>query len=273
MTYQLLASDLDDTLLNAKKKISSGNMEAIRRALDSDKIVLFSTGRSLEEARELLEYFPAMRYIICESGANVYDLKENKVVFSKYFEREVIGRILDYARPRDIMTQVMMDGYAILSERHVCRLDHYKITQYKKHFEKTAKVVPDVFEYCENSDWKIGKCCLYHPSVEAREETKKALEDLPVVMSYAEESMLELSPAAVDKGIGLEMLCKYLSIPVEETIVVGDSFNDLPILRKAGLSVAVANAREQVRELCDVMVTDNEHDGVREAIETYLMAE
>ena len=81
MTYQLLASDLDDTLLNAKKKISSGNMEAIRRALDSDKIVLFSTGRSLEEARELLEYFPAMRYIICESGANVYDLKENKVVF------------------------------------------------------------------------------------------------------------------------------------------------------------------------------------------------
>ena len=51
MTYQLLASDLDDTLLNAKKKISSGNMEAIRRALDSDKIVLFSTGRSLEEAR------------------------------------------------------------------------------------------------------------------------------------------------------------------------------------------------------------------------------
>ena len=109
--------------------------------------------------------------------------------------------------------------------------------------------------------------------MEAREETKKALEDLPVVMSYAEESMLELSPAAVDKGIGLEMLCKYLSIPVEETIVVGDSFNDLPILRKAGLSVAVANAREQVRELCDVMVTDNEHDGVREAIETYLMAE
>lgn len=85
--------------------------------------------------------------------------------------------------------------------------------------------------------------------------------------------MLELSPAAVDKGIGLEMLCKYLNIPVEETIVVGDSFNDLPILRKAGLSVAVANAREQVRELCDVMVTDNEHDGVREAIETYLMAE
>lgn len=272
MTYQLLASDLDDTLLNSKKMISSGNMEAIRQALDSDKIVLFSTGRSLEETRELLEYFPAMRYIICESGANVYDLKKNKVVFSKYFEREVIDRILDYARPRDIMTQIMNDGRIILAEKNMRQLDYYRVPQYQKHFEKTARLVPNVFDYCDNSDWKIGKICLYHPSVEAREETKNALSDLPVVMSYSEESMLELSPADVDKGIGLEMLCKYLNIPVEETIVVGDSFNDLPILRKAGLSVAVANARPQVRALCDVMVTDNEHDGVREAIETYLMA-
>ena len=51
MTYQLLASDLDDTLLNANKMISSGNMAAINEALGSGKIVIFSTGRSLEEAR------------------------------------------------------------------------------------------------------------------------------------------------------------------------------------------------------------------------------
>ena len=273
MTYQLLASDLDDTLLNANKMISSGNMAAINEALDSGKIVIFSTGRSVEEARELFELFPAMRYIVCESGASVYDIKENKVIFSKYFDREVSEKILAYAKPRDIMTQVMMDGYAMLNEEYMHQLDYYRAPQYEEHFNKTAKIVPNVFEYCENSNYEIGKFCLYHPTVEEREETKEALKDLPVVMSYSEESMLELSPVDVDKGTGLEMLCKYLDIPVEETIVVGDSFNDLPILKKAGLSVAVANAREPVRELCDVVVADNEHDGVREAIETYLMAE
>ncbi len=273
MTYQLLASDLDDTLLNANKMISSGNMAAINEALGSGKIVIFSTGRSLEEARELFELFPAMRYIVCESGASVYDIKENKVIFSKYFDREVSEKILAHAKPRDIMTQVMMDGYAMLNEEYLYQLDYYRVPQYEEHFNKTAKIVPNVFEYCENSNYKIGKFCLYHPTIEEREQTKEALKDLPVVMSYSEESMLELSPVDVDKGTGLEMLCKYLDIPVEETIVVGDSFNDLPILKKAGLSVAVANAREPVRELCDVVVADNEHDGVREAIETYLMAE
>lgn len=271
MTYRLLATDLDGTLLNTKKEISPENAAAIQRALEEEKTIIFSTGRCLGEVKELMSHFSSMRYVICESGANVYDCLQNQLVYSRVIEREIAETILDYAGSRDIMIQIMLDGNSVIGEEPMKKLDYYRAPQYREHFQKTCVIVPDPVEYCRASDWKVGKFCLYHPNVEAREVTKNRFADLPVVMNYAEESMLEISPQGIDKGIGLEKLCDHLGIPLKETIVMGDSFNDLPILKKAGLSIAVDNAREEVKSACDVVVADNDHHGVKEAIETFLL--
>ena len=74
-----------------------------------------------------------------------------------------------------------------------------------------------------------------------------------------------------DKGAGLEMLCAYLDIPLAQTIAVGDGFNDMTILRKAGLAVAVGNAEEAVKAVCDAVVADNDSCGVKQAIVDYLL--
>ncbi|WP_243114326.1 MULTISPECIES: HAD hydrolase family protein [Blautia] len=75
------------------------------------------------------------------------------------------------------------------------------------------------------------------------------------------------------KGIGLSRLCEYLHIPLSQTIVVGDADNDAAALQAAGLPVAMANAKDRIKALADVItMQDNDHDGCAEVIQKYLLS-
>ena len=89
--------------------------------------------------------------------------------------------------------------------------------------------------------------------------------------SLFETASLEFSPTEANKGTGMLALAELLGVPREATMAVGDADNDLPMLRDAGLGVAMGNANERVRAAADVVVADNDHGGVAEAICTYLL--
>ena len=72
-TYQLIALDIDGTLLNTNKEITPDTEAAVHRAFAAGKEVVLSTGRSFAELAEILDTFPEMRYGICESGALIFD--------------------------------------------------------------------------------------------------------------------------------------------------------------------------------------------------------
>ncbi len=271
MVYQLLAADMDGTLLNTEKVIPEGNRRAVNRALEMGKHVILSTGRCMAELREFFPLFPNMRYLLAESGACIYDLAEQRVIRQLTLEPTVAERILRYARGRDVMIQALVYGQAVMNASHVAQLAHFRMAHYEKHFRKTGELVEDVCGYCERIGWQAEKICLYHTSPEARERTLDFVRELPVTPVFSEETSLELTPVGADKGAGLEFLCAYLHIPLAQTIAVGDGFNDMSILRKAGLAVAVANAEDAVKAACDAVVADNDSCGVQQAIEDYLL--
>ena len=88
-------------------------------------------------------------------------------------------------------------------------------------------------------------------------------------LADAETTSLEISPRGVTKALGLQILCRYLGIPIEESVAVGDADNDIDVLKAAGLSVAMGNANKTVKDLCDVIVADNDRDGVVEVIDRF----
>ena len=108
-------------------------------------------------------------------------------------------------------------------------------------------------------------------SVEIRDRLFEQIIQLPVTVVYAEDTGFEISPLHMSKGIGLKQLCEIVKIPLEHTIAVGDSDNDVKMMKVAGLPVAMGNARECVREVCKVSVADNDHGGCAEAIYRYLL--
>lgn len=76
--YKLIAFDMDGTLLNSRKQISEHTLEAINRAFDAGKEVILSTGRCVAELREYFKRIPGLRYVVCSSGAILYDVKRKR---------------------------------------------------------------------------------------------------------------------------------------------------------------------------------------------------
>jgi hydroxymethylpyrimidine pyrophosphatase-like HAD family hydrolase len=83
---------------------------------------------------------------------------------------------------------------------------------------------------------------------------------------------LEVMNSKVNKGLSLEIVARYLGIPLSEVLAIGDSWNDAPLLEKAGFGVAMGSAPPELRDVADAVVADVANDGVAEALERFVLA-
>ena len=271
--YDLISFDMDGTLLNNDFKISSGTIKAIDHAAYTGKTVTLSTGRSPSELVDYKKDLKNIRYYICESGALILDAFKNKILFSKQIPSYVIREILHIASDKNAMFYIVSNGQTMASSSYVERIKDFHMERFQDFFNKTCLIKSDIVSEYIHNPFPIEKFNIFSATPELREYFVQALSHLPLEMARAEDTSLELSPKNVSKGSGLLKLCEYLSLPVERTIAVGDSDNDIEILKTAGLSVAMGNARPYVKELSDVVVADNDHGGCAEAIYKYLLNE
>ena len=270
-SYRLVALDMDGTLLNSEKRITEYTKNLINQALDSGKEVVLSTGRCIPELEDTFAELPKLRYAICVSGSLIYDVKNRKTILSYPLSPNLCHKILAEGKKEDVMVHFLGTKSVVQEDKLDC-MDRYGMGIYTNMFKKVTSPVKDIYAYYDQYEIPLNKLNLYHTSVEARARSLKRLAGLPLELVFAEGLSLECSAIGVTKGNGLLDLCHYLDIPVEETIAVGDADNDLAILRTAGLSVAMGNANENVKAICDIQVADCDHDGCAEVIEKYLLS-
>ena len=271
--YELIAFDMDGTLLNSQKEITPRTLAALKKAAAAGKQIALSTGRCRPELTAYTALVPGIRYFICTSGALVYDVHEQKEIYKKPLEPELVRRLLEISKEEDLMVH-LLDAESIVQTDQFESMGNYGMGVYKPMYERVVTVWDDLYEaYCA-APFPVEKVNFYHRDPEARERTKERLRKagLPVIMVNAEKGSLELSAEGVDKGAGLQKLCEYLKLPLDKTIAVGDADNDITILQKAGLAAAMGNALPNIKKLADVQVSDCDHDGCAEVIEKYLLA-
>ena len=256
MSYQLIAFDMDGTLLDSNKAILSSSLTAISNAVKAGKTVILSTGRCLPELREYLPQLSDVRYLNCVSGALVLDQKTNTAIYSCSLAPAVCSQIL-----------------RIIQRSHCQNMAHFGMGQYQGLFERNAEQWDNLFTQYHENPFPVAKLNLYFTDPESRQRIEQQIlnENIPVTMVHAEATSLEISAKGVSKAAGLRELCKHLDIPISETIAVGDAPNDLEILKAAGLSIAMGNSRQEILDLADVVVSDCDHDGCAEAIYQYLL--
>ncbi len=269
--YDLIALDMDGTLLTSEQIISEYTKSAIDRAVLSGKMVVLATGRAPSELLDYEEELKNIRYYICENGALLYDSWEKRTVYSQSIPEDMTDELMRIAEARDVMLYVVSNGRHMCTYKDALRMEYFQVGQYQDLALRTAVLHDDVIASYHREAFPIEKLNFFSVSKESREELKKILEKLSLTVVYAEETSLEVSPPHMSKAVGLQEVCNHLSIPVSRTIAVGDSDNDAEMLKMAGLSAAMGNARPYIKELCDVVVADNNHDGCAEAIERYLM--
>lgn len=271
--YKLIAFDMDGTLLNSEKKITPKTIEAIQKASDADKIVILNTGRCPAELNEYFELLPMVRYVNCVSGALVYDHLENKSIYKNPLTIEEVKTLIEIGKKNDEMVH-LLSVPSIVEKDKVPHMKDFYMGVYQPMYEAVTTQVDNIYDYFMENPFPVEKVNIYHKSEDEALKTKEAIEKagLDIEVKRAEKTALEMNSKGVNKATGLKELCKHLGISIDETIVVGDADNDKDALEVAGLSVAMGNALQDVKDICDVIVSDNDHDGCAETIMKYLLA-
>ena len=178
-----------------------------------------------------------------------FRFKESRVIKRHCLPAETIPEILKVIALEDVMPQAMIGGKSYIRTRDLDRMDHYGMGVYYSLYVEVATCTDDWEGLVLSKAQEIDKINLYHVDRAASIRTHDRLEGLSIEQAYAETFSLDLSPSGVNKGTALLDFAKYLHIPVEETIAVGDADNDIPSIKAAGLGVAMGNANANVKDI------------------------
>ena len=127
----------------------------------------------------------------------------------------------------------------------------------------------------EYVDYNPNKCLLTAPGEIAAEHEKILSKKFEGRISIyrSEPFFIEALPMGIDKAHSIEVLINHLGIPKENTIACGDGFNDISMIKYAGVGVAMANAQEEVKAAADYITVSNDEDGVAKVIYEMILKE
>ena len=273
MAYQLIAFDMDGTLLDSKKDVLPSSVAAIDEALAAGKDVAIASGRCPKMVLMYRDVIPHVRYAICSAGAAIVDLFEAKILETTELPATALQKVMAASHGTDRLIETTCDGEFIVPGPEMEHCERYSLGVYKSLYRGQGTVLDSVDAaeaFTLDPAHRIQKLNLHFTCAEDRDAAIASLAGEDVNIVCCEKHSIEITHASVTKGTGLLALAAQLGIPAEETIAVGDADNDLPMLRAAGLAVAMGNAIPAVRALAGDVTDDCDHDGAAHAIEKYM---
>lgn len=268
--YKLIACDLDETLYGNDRTIPARNVEAIKRASELGVKFIPATGRGYNSVRETLVDLELLdkegEYVISYNGGAITENKGNRLLHFQGlpFEEaeELYRRGLNYDVCIHVYTREMVYAYNITQEE-IARLS--KRMQVTEVFDRDLQFLAgqDIAKVLyENRDFDYLK--------KIEEELKDITGNMDV--SFSSNRYIEFNSKGVTKGAGLRFVAEMLGIKREETIAIGDNFNDLSMIQEAGLGVGVQNTIQGMRQYCDYITeATNDEGGVGEVIEKFIL--
>ncbi len=271
--YKLIAIDVDGTLVTDEKKLTQKTIEVIKEALKKDIKIVISTGRSfyrLEKFIDALDLRSENQCTICLNGGIIIENLTKEVLYSKNLEAEEVEELIQLGKALRLPIMIYTkDNQYVETIPEVVRKNtenlkgmHLKVVNFNQlNFTKP-----------QNYIYKV--CFIDKPEkiTEKRELiSKEILEKYEITSSVPE--YLEIVKKGIKKSEAIKVVMEKYDIKKEEVMAIGDGENDIEMLDFAGLGIAMENASDFVKEFANDVTTSNNHDGVANAIEKYVLGE
>ncbi len=267
MKFRLVAFDVDGTLVDRTLRISENVREAVRRMRAAGIAGCLVTGRmyrsTLPFARELNFEAP----IVCYQGAAIIDPVTDEVLEHVALGNEIVRELIGVTESDGMHLQLYRN------DEYYCEARNRYSELYARLALTEPVVVPSLREAFAYSP-ATKAVIVAEPPVAA--EYAAALAARFGRRAYVTRSLpefVEVLDSSVDKGAALRFVADRLGVAMEETLAIGDSWNDAPLLRAAGFGVAMGSAPPELREIAGACVGDVAHDGVAEALATYALGD
>lgn len=284
--YDLLAIDIDGTLIDRVGDIPRANVEAISRAQASGLIVLLCTGRNYAESVFAARGAGVTGPMVTAGGSMVVESATGQTLHRFAMRLPVV---------RDVVGVINRNEHAalVLKDREVAGFDYLVVTGeeghrlhpvtawWLEHMGLESREIPSL-DLDEHPEWtvRVGACGPPEMTVPLRDEIglllgdRVTLHSFPAVTSRAhvpgEFHILEAFDSMAHKWAGISWVCERMGIDPARTVAIGDEVNDLSMISSAGLGVAMGNAIEPVKAKARYTVASHHDAGVAEAIHRVL---
>ena len=265
MAVKLFVSDLDGTMLPSGDIVSSENIAAVQCAVRAGVTVTIATGRMFEAALPVAEALGVDVPIIAYNGALI------KSPSGRIYEEHAIDPML----ARDIITFAQARGWYIQS--YSGGVLRYAVTcEESRFYEDSQKITGKAVGRDGMLAYVTGNCKLLlvtegRAVSEARAQMLMDAFGAHIGVTRSADRLVEIVVKGVSKASALTALAAKLGITADETMAIGDAYNDLPLLKAAGKSVAMGNAFPEVKEEADYETLSCTENGLAAAIYTYVL--
>ncbi len=277
MTYKMLVSDLDETLLNNDGTIHEANVKAIREAVAQGFKFVPNTGRSYTSVQDLLSTLglrdQAGQFVISYNGGAIVENKDNHVLLARAMNLDLAQKVFDAGLVND---QVDVHIYTVDT------LFIYNISPSDERYMHERGVSYEIVETTDlaflQTQAPLMKVILEHPDTDIQhaihDAVLAAVGDMAVEATYSSGRYVEFNPKGVDKGNAALLLGEKLGIARDEIMAIGDNSNDIKMLEAVGLGVSVANGIPAVKAVAVLVLERTNNEGaVAELLNTYVLHE
>lgn len=267
MKYKLIAMDLDGTLNNDEKKITGRTRSALMTAQEQGIRLALASARpspGLYRERDVLRLQDHGGILMSYNGGRIVDAATGEALFETSMDMEEARHVLR-ALEKLPVTPILDDG----KQFYVTDKDGFKVDYECRNNCMSCTEVENLADFLSFAPIKI--LMSVNPqeiSVVQAQIAALLPESLIVVQTAA--FYLEVIPRVINKGQGILDICRTLGIQAEEVVAFGDAENDIPMLRAAGMGVAMGNAGAAVKAAADMVTLSNNEDGIAAALEKLL---
>lgn len=274
LPYRLLALDLDGTVLDPESRVRDATREAVAAAVDAGLAVVLASGRSPRQMRAAHAALRLDTPVVAYHGAVVVDLATGRTLHHVPVKLEVARRVLEIIRRHHPEVNLHVETMAeSRDEWHVERLDERVHSFVTKYNAVPPDTVGEVQRLLRDEATMISRLWFGAPAgnmAAIKEHLLRELEGEIDTLAFDDVTLTVLG-SGVTKANAIAWLAARQGVPRERVMAIGDDVNDIPLLGWAGLGVAMANAREPVKELAHVVTKSNAEDGAAEAIWRYAL--
>lgn len=263
---KLLVLDIDGTLVNSQKEITPATLAALSRWRAAGHKIAIATGRPTAGVREVAKAARMTEeggFILSYNGACITDAATGERVSGKFLAPTLPAELAAYVATHPELGIISYEGDAVLSLKEP---DRYVVLEAVTINKMELRTRPDFAEYIT---FPVHKCLITAPPAVAAVHLpvlQKTFGDRAAIF-LSEPFFIEVMPHNVDKATSLEEFVPKIGLTREDVICVGDGYNDVSMIRWAGLGVAMANARQPVKDAADRLTLSCDEDGVAALIE------
>jgi Cof subfamily protein (haloacid dehalogenase superfamily) len=263
---KILVLDIDGTLTNSKKQITEATKQAIWELMDRGHLVALASGRPTPGMRKYekeLELDKRGGYLLSYNGARVVECTGGEVVHQNFLPLHVVPQLYEFAKERGAGL-ITYDGDVVISA--------FEPDEYIK-LEAGINWLPIRHEpdFVEYVNYDINKCLMTAPGEQAAVYEKELQERFGDIISIyrSEPFFIEIMPKNINKADSLDKVLKGMGMSAENAVCCGDGFNDITMIKYAGVGVAMGNAQSAVKEAADYIAPTNDEDGLVDVISRF----